>query len=111
MQNSILLRDYFSKNNIINRVSVMDLEVIKAKIATNVYHIKSDKVVAMHKHHKHNELFYCIKGAGFGVLEHEEMALTEGKVFVVPAGTLHALRTDGDLWVSSFLVPLLADEI
>ena len=39
----------------------MDLEAIKTNIVTNVYHIKSDKKVALHKHMNHNELFYCIK--------------------------------------------------
>jgi quercetin dioxygenase-like cupin family protein len=89
----------------------MDLVAIKTNIVTNVYHIKSDKKVALHKHVNHNELFYCIKGEGFGVLENEEIELTEGKVFVVPFGTLHSLRTDSNLWVSSFLIPVLVEEI
>lgn len=89
----------------------MDLETIKSKITTNVYHIKSDKVVALHKHQNHNELFYCIKGEGIGVLEDEEIEMTVGKVFIVPAGTMHALRTNSDFFVSSFLVPVLSSEI
>ena len=89
----------------------MDLEAIKLKIVTNVYHIKSDKKVALHKHGNHDELFYCIKGEGFGVLETEEVNLTVGKIFIVPAGTMHALRTDNDLWVSSFLIPVLPEDI
>jgi quercetin dioxygenase-like cupin family protein len=88
----------------------MDTEAIKAKIVTNVYHIKSDKKVALHKHINHNELFYCMKGEGFGILENEELELTEGKVFIVPAGVMHALRTDTHLWVSSFLIPVLSEE-
>jgi quercetin dioxygenase-like cupin family protein len=78
----------------------MDLEAIKSKIVTNVYHIKSDKKVALHKHTGHDELFYCVKGQGFGVLEKEEIELTVGKVFIVPSGTMHALRTDSNLLVS-----------
>lgn len=89
----------------------MDLEAVKTSIVTNVYHILSDKKVALHKHNNHNELFYCIKGEGFGVLENEEINLTEGKVFVVPSGTMHSLRTDSNLWVSSFLIPVLAENI
>lgn len=89
----------------------MDIEAIKANIATNVYHIKSDKTVTLHKHPNHNELFYCIKGEGFGVLENEEIELTVGKVFIVPAGTMHALKTNCNLWVSSFLIPVLKSEI
>lgn len=89
----------------------MSLETIKANIVTNVYHIKLDKKVALHNHTNHNELFYCIKGYGFGVLENEEIKLTEGNVFIVPAGTMHALRTDSNLWVSSFLIPVLLEEL
>lgn len=89
----------------------MDLDEIKSKIATNVYHIKSDKEVKLHKHQNHNELFYGIKGEGFSVLEHGEVEITAGKVFIVPAGTLHTLRTNGNLWVSSFLIPIILSEI
>jgi mannose-6-phosphate isomerase-like protein (cupin superfamily) len=88
----------------------MNLETIKSDIVTNVYHITSDKKVALHKHQNYNELFYCIKGEGSGVLEDREFELTEGKVFVVPAGTMHALRTDSNLWVSSFLIPVIPGE-
>lgn len=85
----------------------MDIEAIKSGIATNVYHIDSSRKVPLHKHDKSDELFYCIAGSGFGVLEDGEIELTVGKVFTVPAGTMHALRTDGDLYVCSFLVPLV----
>ncbi|MFL0245672.1 cupin domain-containing protein [Candidatus Clostridium stratigraminis] len=85
----------------------MDLENIKSSIAANVYHIPADKKVAMHKHDKHDEIFYCIQGEGFGVLEESEVELTVGKAFIVPAGSMHALRSDKDMYVASFLVPKL----
>lgn len=85
----------------------MDLEEIKSNIKTNVYHITSDKKVALHKHANHDELFYCIKGSGYGVLENDEIELKVGGVFNVKAGTLHALRTESDLWVGSFLIPVI----
>lgn len=85
----------------------MDLDEIKSKIKTNVYHITSDKKVALHKHQNHNELFYCIKGSGFGVLENNEIELSVGGIFNVAAGTMHALRTDQYLWVGSFLIPVV----
>ena len=89
----------------------MDIEEIKKNIVTNVYHIKSDKKVNLHKHSNHNELFYCIKGNGFGVLENKEIELSPGKIFVVSANTMHALRTESNLWVSSFLIPIIGDEL
>lgn len=88
----------------------MDKESIKSSIVNNVYHIDAEKKVAMHKHPKHNEIFYCLAGSGYGVLEDREEELTIGKVFVVPAGSMHALRTDTDLYVASFLIPVLPQE-
>lgn len=88
----------------------MDIEKIKDGIVTNVYHIDANKKVPLHKHNNSDELFYCISGCGFGVLEDSELELTIGKVFVVPAGTMHSLRTDGDLYVSSFLIPVVKEK-
>jgi quercetin dioxygenase-like cupin family protein len=85
----------------------MDINEIKDAIVKNVYHIDSGRKVALHKHDKNDELFYCIAGNGFGVLEGSEVELATGKVFTVPAGKMHALRTDSDLYVCSFLIPLV----
>ena len=85
----------------------MDKELIKSKIKTNVYQITSDSNVPLHKHQKYDEIFYCIKGEGFGVLENEEKALTVGDDFIVKENTLHALRSDSEMWVASFLIPVL----
>ena len=87
----------------------MDTNAIKSAIATNVYHIDTAKKVPLHKHDKSDELFYCIAGNGFGVLENGEVELSAGKAFIVPAGTMHALRTDGDLYVTSFLIPVVKE--
>lgn len=87
----------------------MNLENIKESIVTNVYHIPADKKVPLHKHQKHHEIFYCIKGEGFGVLEDREVELTIGKAFIVPAGEMHALRSDSNLYVSSFLIPVVKE--
>lgn len=85
----------------------MDLQNIKESIVTNVYHIDSEKNVPLHKHPKHDEIFYCIKGEGFGVLEDKEVELIVGKEFIVPAGVMHSLRTNTNLYVSSFLIPVI----
>lgn len=75
----------------------------------NVYYIPSDKKVPLHKHAEQDEIFYCIKGSGFGVLEDGEVALTVGKAFIVPAGIMNSLRSEGEFYVSSFLVPVVDD--
>ncbi|HPW16835.1 MAG TPA: cupin domain-containing protein [Candidatus Aminicenantes bacterium] len=84
----------------------MDIDAVKNAIVKNVYHIDAAKKVPLHKHPKHDEVFYCIAGGGFGVLETGETALAAGKAFIVPAGVMHSLRTDGDLFVASFLIPV-----
>ena len=85
----------------------MDTNLLKESIVTKVYHLTSETNVPLHKHDKKDEVFYCIKGSGFGVLENGKKELTVGKVFNVPAGTMHSLKTKGDLFVCSFLIPKL----
>lgn len=89
----------------------MDIKAVKDKIVTNVYYISPDKKVPMHKHEEHDEIFYCIQGEGYGVLECEDKRLSQGKEFIVPAGTLHSLKSDSDLFVASFLIPVIKEEI
>ena len=85
----------------------MDKELIKSKLKTNVYHITIDSNVALHKHQKFDEIFYCIKGKGFGVLENEEKEMNVGDAFIVKENTMHALRSDSEMWVTSFLIPVV----
>jgi quercetin dioxygenase-like cupin family protein len=87
----------------------MDLDAIKESVVVNVYHIPSDGVVPMHKHKDKDEIFYCIEGSGFGVLEDEEVELTPGTAFIAHAGAMHSLRSDDDLYVTAVLVPVVED--
>jgi mannose-6-phosphate isomerase-like protein (cupin superfamily) len=85
----------------------MNLEKIKEAIETKVYHITSDLKVPLHEHADKDEIFYCVKGSGFGVLEDKEVKLDVGEAFIVSAGTKHSLRCEEDLYVTSFLVPVI----
>ena len=85
----------------------MDTESIKKAIVVNVYHIPESEKVPLHKHPKSDEVFYCVHGNGFGVLEDREVELRVGQAFIVPAGTMHSLRTEGDLYVTSILIPTI----
>lgn len=85
----------------------MDLKSIKEDIVKNMYHLTADKKVPLHQHAEKDEIFYCMKGSGFGVLEDREVELKVGQAFIVRAGVMHSLRTDEELYVSSFLVPVL----
>jgi len=84
----------------------MDLASIKKAIETKVYHIPSDLKVPLHEHVAHDEIFYCIKGSGVGILDGKEVELTVGDVLVAPAGSMHSLRSDGELYVTAFLIPV-----
>ncbi|MHC4927865.1 MAG: cupin domain-containing protein [Planctomycetota bacterium] len=68
--------------------------------------IPSDKKVPLHKHDDKDEIFYCIKGSGFGVLEDSEVALAVGDAFIARAGTMHSIRSDNEIYVCAFLVPV-----
>ncbi len=87
----------------------MNTEKFRQAIVTKVYQLGPDRKVPLHQHPKHDEIFYCIKGAGFGVLQNSEVELTSGKAFIVPAGTMHSLRTDSQLCVTSSLIPQADD--
>ncbi|MCS5421127.1 MULTISPECIES: (2Fe-2S)-binding protein [Psychrilyobacter] len=87
----------------------MNLNLIKESIETKVYDIHFDTEVPMHEHADCDEVFYCIKGSGFGILEDEEVELNVGDTFVAPAGTMHSLRSEEDLYVVAVLIP--ADKI
>ncbi len=87
----------------------MNTEEYKKKIVTNVYHITGESNVALHKHPKHDEIFFCVKGSGTGVLDDGEVDLFTGQEFIVPAGKMHSLKTDTDLFVASFLVPVVEE--
>ena len=99
-----IVRD--DKNSWLNSKSI-ELNSIAESIEENVYHISSKAVVPLHKHEDLDEIFYCIKGSGFGVLENGEVKLTVGKSFIAPAGVMHSLRSDGDLYVTAFLIPVV----
>lgn len=89
----------------------MDLEKVKDAIAVNVYRIPAERKVPLHSHANHDEIFYCIKGEGFGVLEEGEVELTVGKAFIVPAGVRHSMRSDREIYVTSFLVPVVTEKL
>jgi NAD(P)H-nitrite reductase large subunit len=84
----------------------MDLNAIKKAITTNVYHIPSDQKVPLHEHPTHDEIFYCIKGAGIGIVDDKEVELKKGDIMVAPAGTMHSLKSEGDLYVTAIHIPI-----
>lgn len=86
---------------------MMDLNNINEAVKKHVYHIGSEGKVPMHKHDSSDEIFYCIKGSGFGINEEGETPLKVGDCFIAPAGMLHSLRSETDLYVCAFIVPVV----
>jgi len=84
----------------------MDLSTIEKAIETKVYHIHPDLKVPYHEHAAQDEIFYCIKGAGIGIVDGKEVELTVGDVLVAHAGSMHSLKTDGELYVTALLIPV-----
>lgn len=84
----------------------MDLNSIKEAIKTNVYHIHPDLKVPYHEHGTQDEIFFCIKGSGFGIVDGKKVELTVGDVMLAPAGAMHTLKTDNDLYVTAVLIPV-----
>jgi len=94
------------KTNLKTQQEKIDLEAMKADIDTNVYSIPAGLKVPLHEHASQDEVFYCIKGSGFGILDEKEVELSPGDVFVAPAGKMHSLRSDNILLVTAFLIPV-----
>ena len=82
----------------------MDTEKIKESIVTKVHSLTAETKVPLHKHDDKDEIFYVLKGEGFGVLESGETNLTCGKEFIVKAGGMASLKTEKGLGGASFLI-------
>ena len=85
----------------------MEKEFLKSKIKTNLYQIVPDSNVALHKHKGYDEIFYCLKGQGFGILEDKENKMNVGDTFIVKENTMHALSSNSEMWVASILIPVI----
>jgi len=84
----------------------MDTSIIEKGIKTNVYHIHPELKVPYHEHGAQDEIFYCIKGSGVGIVDGKEVELSVGDVLVAPAGSMHTIKTDGELYVTAVLIPV-----
>ncbi len=85
----------------------MDLESFKKSIVVKAHHLFEETKVPLHKHHDFDELFYCFRGSGIGVVGNEEVEVTAGKTLLAPSGTMHTLKTTEDLYVLAFEIPLV----
>jgi len=98
--------DIKEKMSMTARKEGIDLKAVQEGSETKVYCIIPEMKVPLHAHASQDEVFYCIKGTGFGIAEDREVPLAQGEVFVAPAGMMHSLRTDETLIVVSVLIPV-----
>jgi len=82
-----------------------EFDHIEAGMENNLYYISPQAVVPLHSHSEMDEIFYCVKGSGYAVLEHEERDLKAGETFIAHANVLHSLRSRQGMYVVSILVP------
>jgi len=106
----------FRESNINKRKTLfttdgLDLDLIKDSLETKVYHISADSVVPIHNHYGHDEVFYCLTGKGTCLLDDHVLEVEGGISFVVKAGEKHTLKTESDLYVTAFLIPVIEDRI
>lgn len=87
----------------------IEVEAVKGAIESNVYYIAPNALVPLHKHEDLDEVFYCIKGNGYAVLENEERLLNEGTTFVAHSDEHHSLRSEEGMYVVSSLIPIIRD--
>ncbi len=83
----------------------MDLNLIKDAVEVKVYNIGVDTKVPLHKHNDKDEVFYCIKGSGFGLSDTHQEELNIGQTFIARAGTMHSLKSNDEMIVVAVLVP------
>lgn len=84
----------------------LNLNDFKKEVETNVYCISSTMKVPSHEHASHDELFYCVKGIGIGIVDGQNIELTPGATFIAPAGKMHSLKTDNNIIVVAILIPV-----
>ncbi len=69
------------------------------------YYVKVAKLkggFGWHRHDVEDELFMVLKGSLVIELEHREVALFAGELFIVPMGTLHNPKADEDCLIMLF---------
>lgn len=85
----------------------IDINYLKDSMEAKLYHIKADRVVPLHSHDNYVEVFYVIKGTGHLIINNSELLLDVGESFVVSRSTKHSLKTEGELYVAAFLIPII----
>lgn len=84
----------------------VDFKALTEGLETRTYLLPPNLEVPLHEHATQDEIFYCVKGKGVGVVDGKEFNFTPSDVFVAPAGSLHTVSSDETLFIIAFLIPV-----
>lgn len=84
----------------------IDFKTIEDGMEIKTYRIPTDLKVDPHEHPTQDEIFYCIKGNGIGIVDDKEYSFSPGESFIAPAGSIHSLRTEETLYIIAVLIPV-----
>jgi|GEM_PF-116035 len=84
----------------------VDFESLKEGLETKTYLVPPSVKVPLHEHATQDEIFYCVKGNGIGIVDDKEFRFSPSDVFIAPAGTMHSVRSDETLFLMAFLIPV-----
>jgi len=84
----------------------VDFKALKEGLETRTYMVPPTMEVPMHEHATQDEIFYCVKGTGIGIVDDKEFKFAPGDIFVAPAGSMHSIESDEVLFLMAFLIPV-----
>jgi|LGVE01.1.fsa_nt_gb bacterioferritin-associated ferredoxin/mannose-6-phosphate isomerase-like protein (cupin superfamily) len=84
----------------------VDFNALTEGLETKTYLIPPTVKVPLHEHATQDEIFYCVKGNGIGIVDDKEFKFSPSDSFIAPAGSVHSIKSDETLFVMAFLIPV-----
>jgi len=84
----------------------VDFEKIRENLEIKTYLIPEHVDVPYHEHPSSDEIFYCIKGSGIGIVDDNKFDFNPGDTFIAPAGSIHSIESYETQLVLAFLIPV-----
>lgn len=84
----------------------VDFKSLKEGLESKTYLIPPTVKVPFHEHATQDEIFYCVKGSGIGIVDDKEFEFSPSDIFIAPAGSIHSIKSDETLYVMAFLIPV-----
>jgi len=84
----------------------VDFKTMKEGLEVKTYMVPPTFEVPLHEHATQDEIFYCVKGHGIGIVDDKRIEFSPGDIFVAPAGSIHSVESDETLFLMAFLMPV-----